>query len=101
MRELPAEESQRRANAGEPFVLRFRVPHENPHPVEFQDAVYGDQSKAPADIEDFALLRSNGIATHHRASCADDIHLRISHISPGQDHLTDSLEHVVNMAHAG
>src|SRR5271154_1398020 len=45
MRNLSAEESQRRADAGEPFVLRFRVPRENPNAVEFHDAVYGAQSK--------------------------------------------------------
>jgi glutamyl-tRNA synthetase len=101
MRELPVEESQRRADAGEPFVLRFRVPHDNPHPVEFHDAVYGDQSKLPADIEDFALLRSNGIPTYHMASCADDMDLRISHIIRGQDHLTNTFKHVLIFEAAG
>src|SRR5216684_1772633 len=101
MREVPAEESQRRADAGEPFVLRFRVPHDNPHPVEFQDAVYGHQSKLPADIEDFALLRSNGTPTYHMASCADDIDLRISHIVRGQDHLTNTFKHVLIFEAAG
>jgi len=56
MRELSAEESQRRADAGEPFVLRFRVPRDGSQTVEFHDAVYGEQSKQAADIEDFALL---------------------------------------------
>ena len=101
MRELSAEESQRRANAGEPFVLRFRVPHDNPHPVEFRDAVYGEQSKMSADIEDFALLRSNGIPTYHMASCADDIDLCISHIIRGQDHLTNTFKHVLIFEAAG
>ncbi len=101
MRELPAEESQRRADAGEPFVLRFRVPHDNPQPVEFHDAVYGAQSKLPADIEDFALLRSNGIPTYHMASCADDIDLRISHIIRGQDHLTNTFKHILIFEAAG
>jgi glutamyl-tRNA synthetase len=101
MRELPVEESQRRADAGEPFVLRFRVPHDNPHPVEFHDAVYGDQSKLSADIEDFALLRSNGIPTYHMASCADDMDLRISHIIRGQDHLTNTFKHVLIFEAAG
>ena len=101
MRDLPAEESKRRANAGEPFVLRFRVPHDNPHPVEFHDAVYGAQSKLPADIDDFALLRSNGIPTYHMASCADDIDLRISHIIRGQDHLTNTFKHVLIFEAAG
>jgi glutamyl-tRNA synthetase len=95
MRELSAEESQRRADAGEPFVLRFRVPREGSHAVEFQDAVYGEQSKLAADIEDFALLRSNGVPTYHMASCADDVDLRISNIIRGQDHLTNTFKHVL------
>src|SRR5580698_2899026 len=95
MRELSPEESQRRADAGEPFVLRFRVPREGSLAVEFRDAVYGEQSKLAADIEDFALLRSNGVPTYHMASCADDVDLRISHIIRGQDHLTNTFKHVL------
>jgi glutamyl-tRNA synthetase len=95
MRELSAEESQRRADAGEPFVLRFRVPRDGSRTVEFQDEVYGQQSKQAADIEDFALLRSNGVPTYHMASCADDLDLRISHIIRGQDHLTNTFKHVL------
>jgi glutamyl-tRNA synthetase len=95
MRELSAAESQRRADAGEPFVLRFRVPRESSQAVGFRDAVYGAQSKLPADIEDFALLRSNGLPTYHMASCADDIDLNISHIIRGQDHLTNTFKHVL------
>jgi glutamyl-tRNA synthetase len=101
MRELPAAESQRRADAGEPFVLRFRVPRERSQAVEFRDAVYGEQSKLPADIEDFALLRSNGMPTYHLASCADDIDLNISHIIRGQDHLTNTFKHVLIFQAAG
>jgi glutamyl-tRNA synthetase len=95
MRELSPEESQRRVDAGEPFVLRFRVPRDGSHAVEFQDAVYGEQSKLAADIEDFALLRSNGVPTYHLASCADDVDLRISNIIRGQDHLTNTFKHVL------
>jgi glutamyl-tRNA synthetase len=95
MHVVSREESDRRANAGEPFVLRFRVPRETAHAVEFRDAVYGEQSKLPADIEDFALLRSNGLPTYHMASCADDIDLRISHVVRGQDHLTNTFKHVL------
>jgi len=101
MRDLSAEESRRRADAGEPFVLRFRVPRESSTPVEFRDAVYGEQSKLPADIEDFALLRSSGVPTYHMASCADDIDLRISQIVRGQDHLTNTFKHVLIFEAAG
>ncbi len=95
MRELSKEESERRAAAGEPFVLRFRVPREMRRSVEFEDLVYGPQSKETADIEDFALLRSSGAPTYHMASCADDADLKISHIIRGQDHLTNTFKHVL------
>lgn len=95
MRELPQEESDRRAAAGEPFVVRYRVPREEGIEVTFHDEVYGPQTKATADIEDFALLRSSGVPTYHMASCADDADLRITHIIRGQDHLTNTFKHVL------
>lgn len=116
MRELSREESDRRAAVGEPFALRFRVPREETMwgrppsavrfaegklSVHFDDAVYGEQAKATADIEDFALLRSDGIPTYHLASCADDADLRISHIIRGQDHLTNTFKHVLIFEAAG
>ncbi len=101
MRELSPAESDRRAAAGEPFALRFRVPREAGQLVRFTDAVYGEQVKAAADIEDFALLRSDGMPTYHLASCADDVDLRISHIIRGQDHLSNTYKHVLIFEAAG
>src|SRR6266849_4332914 len=95
MRDLSQAESDRRAAAGEPFALRFRVPRESDREIRFTDAVYGDQAKSTADIEDFALLRSDGMPTYHLASCADDADLRISHIIRGQDHLSNTFKHVL------
>ncbi|MGA9508742.1 MAG: glutamate--tRNA ligase [Candidatus Sulfotelmatobacter sp.] len=100
-RELSRAESDRRAAAGEPFALRFRVPRESGELVRFADAVYGEQVKAAADIEDFALLRSDGMPTYHLASCADDADLRISHIIRGQDHLSNTYKHVLIFEAAG
>ena len=101
MRELSRAESDRRAAAGEPFALRFRVPREGGQIVRFTDAVYGEQTKAAADIEDFALLRSDGMPTYHLASCADDADLCISHIIRGQDHLSNTYKHVLIFEAAG
>ena len=95
MRDLSPDESDRRAAAGEPFALRFRVPREPDRYIRFTDAVYGEQEKSTADIEDFALLRSDGMPTYHLASCADDADLRISHIIRGQDHLTNTFKHIL------
>lgn len=101
MREMSAEESDRRAAAGEPFVMRFRAPRDAGRVVRFTDGVYGEQTKSAGDIEDFALLRSNGMPTYHMASCADDIDLRISDIIRGQDHLTNTFKHVLIFEAAG
>jgi glutamyl-tRNA synthetase len=115
MRELSPEESDRRAAAGEPFALRFRVPRDTEaefgviHTLQFDDIVYGAQSKLANEVEDFALLRSagvpkdgsssvglwDGMPTYHLASCADDADLRITHIIRGQDHLTNTFKHLL------
>ncbi len=100
-REVSREASDRRAAAGEPFALRFLVPRESGQVVRFNDAVYGEQMKSAADIEDFALLRSDGMPTYHLASCADDADLGISHIIRGQDHLTNTFKHVLIFEAAG
>lgn len=95
MRELTREESDRRAKAGEPYVLRYRVPRETREEVVVNDLVYGRVAKATADLEDFALLRSSGVPTYHMASCADDADLRITHILRGQEHLANTFKHVL------
>jgi glutamyl-tRNA synthetase len=101
MRALSKEESDRRAAAGEPFVIRYRVRREPAYEISFTDEVYGPQTKLTADIEDFALLRSNGMPTYHLASCADDIDLRISHVIRGQDHLSNTFKHILIFEGAG
>jgi glutamyl-tRNA synthetase len=63
--------------------------------LHFNDSVYGAQSKLANEVEDFALLRSDGMPTYHLASCADDADLRISHIIRGQDHLTNTFKHIL------
>jgi glutamyl-tRNA synthetase len=101
MRELSRAESDRRAAAGEPFALRFRVPRGSNRTLRFIDSVYGEQNKLADEVEDFALLRSDGMPTYHLASCADDADLRISHIIRGQDHLSNTYKHLLIFEAAG
>jgi glutamyl-tRNA synthetase len=101
MRALSKEVSDARAAAGESFVIRFRVERDRPAEIAFKDEVFGSQSKLTADIEDFALLRSNGMPTYHLASCADDIDLKITHVIRGQDHLSNTFKHILIFQAAG
>src|SRR5579863_3345965 len=68
MRELSREESDGRAASGEPFALRYRVPRGldtgMARTLRFEDGVYGAQSKSSDEVEDFALLRSDGMPTY-------------------------------------
>ncbi len=95
MREMSSAESDRRAAVGEPFALRYRVPRGEGRTLRFVDGVYGEQQKLADEVEDFALLRSDGMPTYHLASCVDDADLRISHIIRGQDHLTNTFKHLL------
>src|SRR5258708_20376763 len=59
MRDLSREESDRRAAAGEPFALRFRVPREVYGAVRFTDAVYRDHTKSSANLDYLSLPPSD------------------------------------------
>jgi glutamyl-tRNA synthetase len=93
-RNLSREESDLRAKT-EPFVLRYRVPDDTRQEIVVEDLVFGKVTKATADIEDFALLRSTGVPTYHMASSADDADLKITHILRGQEHLANTFKHIL------
>ena len=93
-RDLDPAESQRRADAGEPFSVRFRVP-EGDGETRFDDAVYGDQSRKHRDIEDFALLRPDGTPLYNHVVVCDDVHMAITDIIRGQDHLSNTHKQVL------
>jgi glutamyl-tRNA synthetase len=93
-RDLSPEESERRADAGEPFAIRFRVPDES-GTVRFDDAVYGAQQRSHHDIEDFALLRPDGTPLYNHVVVCDDVHMSITDIIRGQDHLSNTHKQVL------
>jgi glutamyl-tRNA synthetase len=93
-RDLPAGESDRRAAAGEPFAIRFRVPDES-GTVRFDDAVYGPQQRSHRDIEDFALLRPDGTPLYNHVVVCDDVQMSITDIIRGQDHLSNTHKQVL------
>lgn len=92
-RDLPREESDRRADAGEPFVIRFKVPEEGQ--TRFEDAVYGVQERDYKDIEDLVLLRSDGYPLYNLSVVVDDITMGITHVIRGQDHLSNTHKQVL------
>jgi glutamyl-tRNA synthetase len=92
-RQIPAAESQARLDAGELAALRFAVPESGS--TCFDDAVFGKVEFQNAEIEDFVLLRSDGIPTYHLSVVADDIDMRLTHIIRGADHISNTPKQVL------
>lgn len=91
---LSKEESDARAARGEPFTVRFRVP-EGEGATVFEDGVYGTQERKHKDTEDFALLRPDGSPLYNFVVVCDDIHMSISHVIRGQDHLSNTHKQIL------
>src|SRR5271156_5408086 len=88
----PVMAAQRKA-AGEPFTVRFAVPDRGS--TGFDDAVFDRVEFANAEIENFVLLRSDGIPTYHLSVVADDIDMRLTHIIRGADHISNTPKQVL------
>jgi glutamyl-tRNA synthetase len=92
-RRLSREESDARAEGGEPFAIRLKVPEEGK--TSFEDAVYGLQERDYRDIEDLVLLRSDGYPLYNLSVVVDDIEMGITHIIRGQDHLSNTHKQIL------
>ena len=92
-RDLPLQESDRRATAGEPFAVRLKVPVDGK--TQFEDIVYGPQERAYSEIEDLVLLRSDSHPLYNLSVVIDDISMNITHVIRGQDHLTNTHKQVL------
>jgi glutamyl-tRNA synthetase len=82
-----------RCQAGEPCALRFAVPEGGV--TAFDDAVFGRVEFANAELEDFVLLRSDGVPTYHLSVVADDLDMRLTHIIRGADHISNTPKQVL------
>ena len=87
-RSIPRDDAERRRAAGEAAAIRFAVPETGS--TRFDDAVFGPIDIAHAEIEDFVLLRSDGVPTYHLSVVADDLDMRITHIIRGADHVSNT-----------
>ena len=69
----------------------FRMPN---HAISFQDAIKGTLTKAPENMEDFVIVRSNGTPVFHLANVLDDIEQGITHVIRGDDHIENTYRHI-------
>ncbi|MFL5612177.1 MAG: glutamate--tRNA ligase [Gemmatimonadaceae bacterium] len=89
---LPASQVSARVAAGEPFVLRFRVPEGE---TSWDDLVHGVITFPNKDIEDFVVLRSDGTPIYNMAVVSDDIAMRITLVMRGDDHISNTPKQIM------
>ena len=87
-RDLPFDEALRRVEAGEPFVIRQRIPHEGT--TTFHDASFGDITVENKELEDQVLLKSDGLPTYNFANVVDDHLMGITHVVRGTEYLSSA-----------
>jgi len=92
-RDLPAAEARERAAAGEPAVVRFRVPEHRE--VAFQDLVRGTVQFDTGVIGDPVLVRSDGHPAYNFAVVVDDALMEITHVIRGEDHISNTPRQVL------
>lgn len=91
-RNLPREEVEARVAAGEPYVIRLKLPED--HVVAFDDAVRGRIEINTNDLDDQVLIKTDGFPTYHFAVVVDDHLMGITHVIRGEEWLPSTPKHV-------
>ena len=87
-RNIPLEEAKARVAAGEPYVIRQKVPEGIVS--SYTDLVFGEIAVSSADIEDGVLLKSDGLPTYNFANVVDDHLMGITHVMRGVEYLSST-----------
>ncbi len=85
---LTKEESDAKAAAGEPFVIRQRIPHEGT--TTFHDEIFGDITVPNDTLDDNVLIKSDGLPTYNFANVVDDHLMGITHVVRGSEYLASA-----------
>jgi glutamyl-tRNA synthetase len=77
-RRLDPEAAAQRVAAGEKYVIRFKMPYEGT--TTAHDHVRGDIVTENKYLDDFVLLKSDGLPTYHLGAIVDDHEMQITHV---------------------
>lgn len=85
---LTKEESDAKAIAGEPFVIRQRIPRKGT--TTFRDEIFGDITVPNDTLDDNVLMKSDGLPTYNFANVIDDHLMGITHVVRGSEYLASA-----------
>jgi glutamyl-tRNA synthetase len=90
---LSAEEVERRLSAGEPYVIRIKMPRNEE--VRFHDIIRGWVVVNTNNMDDKVMFKSDGMPTYHLANVVDDRLMKITHVIRGEEWLPSAPLHVL------
>lgn len=74
-------------------AIRLAIPQEEA--IVFDDLIRDEVRFEPRDVDDFVILRSDGVPTYHLASTVDDVDYGITHVARGEDLLPSTPKHIL------
>ncbi len=90
---LPEADWKGRLTAGEPYVIRFKMPLNEE--IHFEDLIRGQIVVNTNTLDDKVLFKSDGMPTYHLANIVDDRHMEISHVIRGEEWLPSLPLHIL------
>ena len=90
---LPKAEVDKRLAAGEPHVIRMKMPRNEE--VKFEDKIRGWVSVNTNNLDDKVLFKADGMPTYHLANIVDDHTMEITHVIRGEEWLPSAPLHVM------
>jgi glutamyl-tRNA synthetase len=91
-RHISPEEARGRIQSGEKYVVRLKMPKEGS--TTAVDLIRGPITIENSALDDFILLKSDGLPTYHMAAMVDDHLMEITHVIRGSEWLSTFPLHV-------
>ena len=87
-RDLDPAAARANIEAGMPYVIRQRIPHEGS--TTFHDISFGDITVENKELDDQVLLKRDGLPTYNFANVIDDHLMGITHVVRGTEYLSSA-----------
>ncbi|MBK7316880.1 glutamate--tRNA ligase [Candidatus Villigracilis affinis] len=84
-RALAPDEAAKRIANGEPYTIRFKVPHDGA--TVAHDRLRGDITTENKQLNDQVILKTDGLPTYHLAAMVDDHEMQVTHVIRGSEWL--------------
>lgn len=96
---LPHDEVKKRLEAGDPYVVRIKIPRKEE--IRVTDMIRGNVLVHSAQMDDKVLFKSDGMPTYHLANVVDDYLMKITHVIRGEEWLPSAPLHVLLYRYLG